>query len=313
MEQRTIRRVVITGPTGAIGTALIRELIKQNTEVIAVCRPGSARLSVLPQDPFLRVVECDLAALSSLPALCPEGADAFYHFGWGFTTGAGRNDMHAQTRNVDFTVDAVYAAKEMGCRVFIGAGSQAEYGRVEGRLTPETPCFPETGYGAAKLCAGSMSRTLCSMLGLDHVWVRILSIYGPGDNAAAMIPGLIKKLLAGEKPALTAGEQFWDYLYSDDAGRAFDLIARHGQNGKTYVLGGGTAKPLKEYVSAIRDAVDPALPLGFGDIPYSPLQVMHLEADISALTEDTGFIPQVAFDCGIRQTIEAIKKETRHG
>lgn len=70
---------------------------------------------------------------------------------------------------------------------FVGAGSQAEYGRVNHALTPDTPCFPENGYGMAKLCAGQMSRVECEKLGLVHIWPRILSVYGPYDGKNAMI------------------------------------------------------------------------------------------------------------------------------
>ena len=81
-----------------------------------------------------------------------------------------------------------------------------------------------------------------------------------------------------------------------------------GSSGKVYPLGSGKALPLKVYIQQLRDAIDPALSLDFGRIPYGPLQVMHLQADISELAEDTGFVPSTAFDEGIRQTIEHLKR-----
>lgn len=308
MKKRKIETVVITGPTGAIGTALCLELSQKGIHVIAVCRPNSPRLAAIPKHPLIETVQCDMKDLSRLPDLISH-ADAFYHFAWAHTTGAGRNDMSAQIENINCTLEAVRAAHAMGCQVFIGAGSQAEYGRVEGVLKPETPCFPENGYGIAKLCAGQMSRVECEKLGMDHIWVRILSVYGPGDSDATMISGVIQALLCDKKPSLTAGEQLWDYLYAADAARAFRLIAEQGISGKIYPLGGGSARPLREYVEEIRDAIDPALPLGFGEIPYNPLQVMHLEADIAALQADTGFAPITAFADGIRATITFQKKK----
>ena len=119
-----------------------------------------------------------------------------------------------------------------------------------------------------------------------------------------MVMSVIRKLLAGEKPALTAGEQMWDYLYSDDAAEALLLLAKQGRDGHIYPIGSGIARPLREYIEIIRDEIDPALPLGFGEVPYSDKQVMHLCADISALRADTGFEPEVDFREGIRRTIE---------
>ena len=307
MIDRQISKAIITGPTGAIGTALCMELAKNGVRVFAVCRPGSQRASAIGEHPNITRIFCDAGQLEQLPQHIPGGADVFYHFAWAHTIGPGRNDMPAQIENIRYTVDAVRAAAALGCKVFVGAGSQAEYGRVEGRLTPETPCFPENGYGMAKLCAGQMSRLECQKLGLDHIWTRILSIYGPGDGPNTMISSVISQLLKGEKPALTQGVQKWDYLYSGDAARAFRLIAQHGVSGSVYPLGSGEARQLREYICILRDKIDAQLPLGFGEIPYSPLQVMHLQADISALQADTGFCPLTSFEDGIARTIDSLK------
>lgn len=308
--ERNIQTAVVTGPTGAIGIALCEKLLRENVTVYAVCRPGSSRIKDLPKAAALHVVECDAKELATLPQKM-EGVsvDAFFHFAWAHTIGQCRNDMPAQIENIQSTIDAVRAAKALGCQVFLGAGSQAEYGRVEGLLKSDTPAFPENGYGMAKLCAGQMSRVEAKALDLDHVWVRILSVYGPHDGPMTMISGTIRKLLAGERPALTAGIQRWDYLYAGDAADAFYLAACHGRNGAVYPLGSGQAMPLKDYIIQMRDAIDPALPLGLGEVPYGPLQVMHLQADISALQADTGFAPKTPFAEGIRRTMDWVKRE----
>lgn len=308
--ERNIQTAVVTGPTGAIGIALCEKLLRENVTVYAVCRPGSSRIKDLPKAAALHVVECDAKELATLPQKM-EGVsvDAFFHFAWAHTIGQGRNDMPAQIENIQSTIDAVRAAKALGCQVFLGAGSQAEYGRVEGLLKSDTPAFPENGYGMAKLCAGQMSRVEAKALDIDHVWIRILSVYGPHDGPMTMISGTIRKLLAGERPALTAGIQRWDYLYAGDAADAFYLAACHGRNGAVYPLGSGQAMPLKDYIIQMRDAIDPALPLGLGEVPYGPLQVMHLQADISALQADTGFAPKTPFAEGIRRTMDWVKRE----
>lgn len=305
---RQINSAVITGPTGAVGTALCERLLSEGISVYAVIRPDSPRAAAVPKHENMHIVACDISELANLPGMLPGiHADAFCHLAWANTTGAGRNDMPSQISNIRYTIDAVRAAHALGCSVFIGAGSQAEYGRVEGVLKAATPAFPENGYGMAKLCAGQMSRTECSALGIEHIWVRILSVYGPRDGMGSMINSTIAKLISGERPALTEGRQKWDYLYSADAADALYLCALHGRNGAVYPLGSGNALPLRAYIEKIRDAIDPSLPLGFGEIPYGPLQVMHLQADISELERDTGFSPKTAFEDGIRTTIDWIK------
>ena len=64
-----MKRAIITGPTGAIGNALINVLIENGVEVIAVCRANSKRVANIPNSKLVRVVECDLCNLSMLPSL----------------------------------------------------------------------------------------------------------------------------------------------------------------------------------------------------------------------------------------------------
>ena len=263
---RQIRSAVITGPTGAVGTALCKLLAQEQITVWAVVRPESKRSGHLKEIDGVHIISCDASQLSQLSGI---EADAFFHLAWAKTTGQGRNDMPAQIRNIQYTIDAVYAASRLGCRVFIGAGSQAEYGRVEHALTPDTPCFPENGYGMAKLCAGQMSRTECEKLGIEHIWPRILSVYGPHDGMGSMVSSVIRTLLKGECPALTAWEQIWDFLYADDAARALYLLALYGKSGAVYPLGSGQARSLKDYITMLRDAIDPSLLLGFGEFPMA--------------------------------------------
>lgn len=302
-----MRRVIITGPTGAIGMALIQKCIEMDTEVTAVCHHGSARIGQIPVSERVKVVECDLNEMKVLPERLQGRYDVFYHFAWACTAGEGRNDADTQTQNIQYTMDAVDAAKKLGCECFIGAGSQAEYGRVEGSLHAMTPVFPENGYGIAKLCAGQMSRLRCGQLGIRHIWFRVLSVYGKYDGEQTMIMSSIRKMLNGEAPEYTPAEQMWDYLYSEDAAQAFYLAAQKGRDGAVYCLGSGQARPLKEYIEIMRDEVNPGLALKFGAKSYADKQVMYLCADITDLQRDTGFVPETGFREGIRKTAEWVK------
>lgn len=300
---REIRTALITGPTGAIGIALCKLLIEKGIKVFAVCRPESHRAGNLPDG--VTKIDCDLSELNSLSSKINEKIDAFFHFGWANTVGNGRNDMYSQNNNVKYALDAVHVANALGCKIFIGSGSQAEYGRRDEILTPETACFPENGYGMAKLCAGQMCRVECEKLGMDFVWTRILSVYGPYDGANSMVSTVIRKLVDGEKPLLTAGMQMWDYLYSGDAAKAFYLLALEGISGKTYVVANGKSRKLREFVEDIRDEVNQSAVLGFGEI--ESVNPVSLTADISEIKNDTGFVPETDFKEGIKKTVEYIK------
>ena len=296
-------RAVINGATGAVGMALIRELIAEGHEVLVMCRESSPRSKNIPLHPLVKKIDCPLDKMSELSLEETAPYDVFYHFAWEGTTGEARNDMYLQNRNVTYTLDAVALASRLGCKTFIGAGSQAEYGRVEGKLTPKTPAFPENGYGIAKLCASQMSRIMCASLGIRHIWTRILSVYGPNDTQGSMVMSTIRKLRQGEKPSFTKGEQIWDYLYSGDAAKAFVALAEKGRDGEIYCLGSGKPQRLCDYIKTIGRLTAPDAELGIGEVPYAKNQVMYLCADISDLQKDTGFVPEVSFDEGIAKTV----------
>lgn len=299
-----MKRAIITGATGAVGTALIKELISHNIEVLVFCREGSKRNVQIPSHELVTIKYCALNELETVQNDTGKNYDVFYHFAWAGTTGAARNDMYLQNQNVRYALDAVAAAKRFGCQLFIGAGSQAEYGRVEGLLRPDTPTFPEMGYGIGKLCAGQMTREYAHQLGMEHIWVRILSVYGPNDGTQSMVMSTILKLKNGEVPEFTKGEQLWDYLYSGDAANAFRLLGEKGCDGKVYVLGSGKARPLAEYIKDIKNSVNAKAEIALGAIPYGKKQVMHLQADVTQLKQDTGWENITSFREGIRRIID---------
>lgn len=308
-QRPAFREVVVSGGTGMLGRALTAQFTAQGTHVTLLVNPASKRLAGLDANPLVSVLPCDIANMAQLEVPAGHTYDAFYHMAWGGTFGDARNNMHAQAANVDHAIDAVELAARMGCGVFVGAGSQAEYGRVEGSLFPDTPTNPENGYGIAKLAAGRMTRIRAQQLRMRHQWVRILSVYGPYDGARTMVMSSINALLDGQVPRFTPCEQLWDYLYCDDAARALLLVGQRGHDGAVYCIGSGQARPLREYVTLLRDAVDPSAALDIGALPYNDRQVMHLCANIDALTAHTGFTPQVPFEEGIARTVAWARRQ----
>ena len=266
-----------------IGAAILNECAIRGIEAVAVIRRGSDRRKRIPDSKFIKVVECGLEEIEKLPSISGDGFDAFYHLAWADTDKNGRDDAIKQNRNVEYTLQAVMAAQKTGCGIFVGAGSQAEYGRVSKPINEDFPPEPETAYGAAKLSAGKLSAERCKKLGIKHSWTRIFSIYGPNDSMATMIMYCIGKMLKKEKPLLTKCEQMWDYLYCSDAAKALLLAGEKGRDGAVYNIGSGICRPLIEYVKILRDSVDPVLELGIGEIEYGRGQMMHLCADISKI------------------------------
>lgn len=290
-----------------IGTALINECIKKGIEVYAVLRASSGKKKRLPESEKLHMVDCSLEELETLPQKITEKCDTFYHIAWG-NTGENRNSStELQSRNIAYTLAAVKAAYALGCRRFIGAGSQAEYGPMDvDKISPDSPVNPTTPYGAAKLASGQLARMLCKELGMECIWPRIFSVYGIYEKETTMVASGLRKMLAGEKTSFTPALQRWDYLFSADAGRAYYLIGEKGKDGAVYCVGSGKAAPLKNYIEIMAELTG-AEETGIGVRPYPAGAVMNLCADISSLTADTGFVPEYTFREGIRETITWLK------
>lgn len=300
-----MKRAIVTGVTGVVGSAIARALLSHGVEVYGVCRPNSSRIKNAEEIKGMHVIECDASDYEKLSDKIAEPCDAFYYLTWlGTQSNDNRADMYCQVDNIKYALDSVNAAEKCGCKVFIGAGSQAEYGCKNEPLRPDTECNPVSGYGMAKLCAGQMTRSLCEQKGIRHIWTRIVSTYGPNDREKCLVPYVINMLKNGDKPLLTPCDQIWDYIYADDEGEAFYAIAEKGRAGAIYVLGSGEARPLSEYVEIIRNEINPNIEIGFGEREYNPDQMMYLQADISSLKTDTGWEPRFSFRDGIKKLLE---------
>ncbi len=297
-------RILVTGGTGAVGSHVVRNLVCRNDEVALLARAESSTWRIDDVVSNVRVVhghlEHPVSYRDGLRAFAPQ---VVIHLAWSGVLGKHRNDCEQALLNIPGTLSLLAEAKDAGATAFVGLGSQAEYGALQRVITEAMPTEPTTLYGASKLAAYTLCKTYCSIHEMRFAWLRLFSSYGPADNAEWMIPYLILELLRGARPGLTAGEQRWDYLYQADAADAIATVAHNDFAEGAFNLGSGNARSLRSTIEFIRDAIDPALPLGWGEVPYRPDQVMHLEADISRL-KALGWQPVTALEDGLNNTVE---------
>lgn len=291
-------RIVVTGATGFIGAALCRHLLDLGHPVAIIGRASSHwRIADLVER--ITFIKGDLGAIEAIvPQLTAFRPDAIVHLAWDGVGGADRNDLR-QVDNITWTARLISIAAEAGAETFVGVGSQAEYGPKTSVISEDAETEPTTLYGEAKLSAYRLSKMICAQRGIRFAWGRVFSTYGPGDHPRWMIPGLIGQLLNRKRPALTAGEQLWDYLHVNDAASALATILNSSAADGVFNLGSGYAQPLRTTVEVVRDAIDPKLELGWGEVPYRSDQVMILQADVSRL-QSLGWAPQVDLTDGLR-------------
>lgn len=297
-------RCLVTGASGFLGSHLTRELIRRGHAVTLLLRPTSNPSLIEDCLSQTRIVYGDLQNLSSLQSeLAHDPVDAAFHLAWFGVAGEHRNAPQQLTQNVKGSLDLWEILRDSDCKTWIGLGSQAEYGPHAGVLCSDTPTNPTTAYGVAKLSVGLLTRQLCALGAMRYVWLRLLSAYGPGDDERHMIPGLIRAWMKKERPRVTAGGQMWDYIYVSDAVDALCAVLESSAEG-VFPLGSGAPVPLRKTMELLRDIVDSNLEIGFGELPYAPDQVMHLEADITRLQAATGWSPKIALQDGLQRTVD---------
>lgn len=302
-------RFFITGAGGFIGSNVVKVLLSAGHTVAYLRRPGSnsSRLGYLDLIPI--DVDDDKSKFrpeeqEKLNEFCP---DAVVHLGW-IGVGNGARNNSEQLENISMSINVLTAASKAGARHFIGFGSQAEYGPCEGKISEQQTLRPTTVYGAAKASAGIITEVLAKQLAMEFSWIRVFSTYGPGDAPYWMIQDVASKLIRGQVPELTLGTQKWDYLFVEDAARAVCAVSASPYGLGTVNLGSGSAPSIREIVEVLRNIISPDIELDFGAVPFREDQVMHLEADISKLCSETGWMPIVSLPEGLSRTVEHLKK-----
>lgn len=298
----------VTGAGGFIGSHVVRSLLDSGHSVAFLRRSGSnlsrlGGLKLTPIDVSDQLSGFSDAEQSALNSFSP---DAVIHLGW-IGVGNGERNSYTQLENVEMSVNILRASADAGAKHFVGFGSQAEYGPCEGAIDEKQPLNPTTVYGASKASVGLIAGVLAEQLGLQFSWIRVFSTYGPGDEPYWMIQDVAKKLLNGEIPELTLGTQKWDYLFVEDAARAVTKVAESSTGLGQINLGSGRAPTIREIVETLRDVAAPHLSLDFGAVPFRDDQVMHLEANISKLQKETGWVPEVSLIEGLTSTVNYLR------
>lgn len=300
-----MKKAVVTGANGFIGSALTRELIANGVEVIALDRDGNN--NNIPKE--ARFIPHELSESYKIPDFIPDrDIDVFYHFAWVGSAGSARADTSLQLQNAQWTVDCLQAAKKVNCGKFVCAGSIMEHETISAVYCQGNR--PGLGYiyGSGKLAAHAMCASVAVDIGIDLLWAKITNAYGVGEFSPRFVNTTIRKIINNEPLQFTSGTQNYDFVYIDDVARAFRMIGENGKPFCHYLIGSSNAKPLREFILEMKTAIAPEKNFIFGNVPFTGVDLPLETFDCSLTEKDTGFKAEISFSDGVKRTMNWLKE-----
>lgn len=302
-----MKKVVITGVTGFIGSALAKKLLEQGYTVFGVGRSAD-RLAALSDNSNFVPVVASFGDYKRLSTLVPtDECDCFFHFAWDGVFGEAFKDYTLQLSNANVCCEALMQAKKIGCRKFVLAGTVNEYETIPfmkaEQYAPRFTCI----YSSSKMVAELLCKTLAFQHGIEYSAGLICMAYGE-HNPSNMIANIVlRQLNQGVEPKLIEGNNYYDMIYIDDIVRAFIAIAENGKNLKSYYVGHRKLQTFRELFTNIRDIIAPDVALQFGAF-QDTANMDYSMIELDTLYRDTGFECKADFKESILKTAQWLKE-----
>lgn len=298
-----MKKIIVTGATGFIGSNLIKKLLKLDYYVYAIIRPNSLNKSKLNETVNMTIVELDLSEINKLPNYINTDCDVFCHLAWDGMRGESRNDRVLQYGNYLNSLKTIEVAKRLNCREYINTGSQAEYGLCDIKIDENTKCKPVTEYGKQKYQFFKEARVLLSGYGIPFKEARIFSLYGPGDYEGTMICSVLNKMSVDASIDLTEGLHSWNFLHIDDAVDGIIKLIEIDCPDGPYNFSGDETKILREFIKTMQKITKTKSTINYGAIPYTKSGIVGIDPDNRRLKDETGWYPKTDFEHGIKSMI----------
>ena len=311
-----MKKYVVTGGAGFIGSALVRGLLAQrNSTVEVIDNLSTGHQSNL--DDVLSKIRLHTADICHYDAIAPVigGADTVFHIAAIPSVPRSIVDpVPSHNSNIDGTFNVLRACVEGRIRKVVYAASSSAYGDTE--VLPKVETMrpnPKSPYAAQKLLGEYYCSTFADCYGLDATSLRFFNVYGPRQDPSSPYSGVlsifIRCLLDQTAPTIFGdGEQTRDFTYVDDV---VDLVMKAstapGTAGKVFNAGNGYRYSLNEVWQTLQGIEGVAIPAKYG--PPRAGDVRDSQADTTAAVESLGHAPKFTIEEGLRRTLEWYRRQ----
>ena len=312
-----MKRAIITGAGGFIGSALTRKLIENGVDVVAISRRFSSDFPTTDSsmNSSIKKFEIEISEEKDLLNVIPHDGhkehdeyneyDAFYHLAWKGVNGKDKADTIVQIDNIRTTLNCASVAKKLGCKKFLCSGTIAE--QAVNSLPELKKTNPGMLYAVAKHCTHLLLETYCKAVGQDFIWMQFSNVYGPKNKTGNLVSYTIGELLAGREATFGPALQPYDFVFIDDLIEAvYSLGVKEKKEIKKnfYYIGSGQTRILRDYLLEIGKILDKPELVKIGIRPNDGISYTEDMFDISSLVSEIGRYNKTTFTDGIKLTLD---------
>ena len=188
------------------------------------------------------------------------------------------------------------------------AGSGFEYAPAGRALREDDPIGLNSDYGVFKAAAFAVAAEYGKRLPLT--WVRLFSLYGPGEQEPRLAPYVIGCVRRGQPVELTSGDQVRDYTFVVDAAKALlrAVTQPPAREMRVVNFASGQAVTLRDFILLLAEQLKThglTPNIKFGVIPYRPDEMMHYTASVERWKSLFGWQPMQSMESGVKEMVEA--------